>query len=145
MALQNVLGLVCDPVANRVEVPCLGRNVMAASNALVCANMALAGYDPVVPLDEVLVEQRVAEALESCDHGYVLASTWIQCGPGGGIQGPFSKPGGRSNLGSEDDEQAAWNTNIDAIHPDAGILWWLEFVRDSISALDGLSDDDQGR
>jgi L-serine dehydratase len=54
MALQNVLGLVCDPVANRVEVPCLGRNVMAASNALACANMALAGYDPVIPLDEVI-------------------------------------------------------------------------------------------
>jgi L-serine dehydratase len=54
LALQNVLGLVCDPVANRVEVPCLGRNVMAASNALACANMALAGYDPVVPLDEVI-------------------------------------------------------------------------------------------
>jgi L-serine dehydratase len=53
-ALQNVLGLVCDPVANRVEVPCLGRNVMAASNALACANMALAGYDPVIPLDEVI-------------------------------------------------------------------------------------------
>ena len=54
MALQNVIGLVCDPVANRVEVPCLGRNVMAASNALACANMALAGYDPVIPLDEVI-------------------------------------------------------------------------------------------
>ena len=67
-------------------------------------------------------------------NGYVLASTWIQCGPGGGIQGPFSKPGGRSNLGSEDDQQAVWNTDIDAIHPDAGILWWLEFIRDSISA-----------
>jgi L-serine dehydratase len=54
MALQNVLGLVCDPVANRVEVPCLGRNVMAASNALACANMALAGYDAVIPLDEAI-------------------------------------------------------------------------------------------
>jgi L-serine dehydratase len=54
MALQNILGLICDPVANRVEVPCLGRNVMAASNALACANMALAGYDPVVPLDEAI-------------------------------------------------------------------------------------------
>jgi L-serine dehydratase len=53
-ALQNVMGLVCDPVANRVEVPCLGRNVMAASNALACANMALAGYDAVIPLDEVI-------------------------------------------------------------------------------------------
>lgn len=54
MALQNILGLVCDPVANRVEVPCLGRNVMAASNALACANMALADFDAVIPLDEVI-------------------------------------------------------------------------------------------
>jgi L-serine dehydratase len=54
MALQNILGLICDPVANRVEVPCLGRNVMAASNALACANMAMAGFDAVVPLDEVI-------------------------------------------------------------------------------------------
>lgn len=54
MALQNTMGMVCDPVANRVEVPCLGKNVMAASNALACVNMALAGYDPVVPLDEVI-------------------------------------------------------------------------------------------
>jgi len=54
MALQNSLGMVCDPVANRVEVPCLGKNVMAASNALSCANMSLAGYDPVIPLDEVI-------------------------------------------------------------------------------------------
>jgi len=54
MALQNVMGMVCDPVANRVEVPCLGKNVMAAANALSCANMALADFDPVVPLDEVI-------------------------------------------------------------------------------------------
>jgi L-serine dehydratase len=60
MALQNILGLVCDPVANRVETPCLGRNVLAASNAAVCANMALAGFDPVIPLDEVIeAAQRV--------------------------------------------------------------------------------------
>lgn len=54
MALQNILGLVCDPVANRVEVPCLGKNILAVANALACANMALAGYDPVIPLDETL-------------------------------------------------------------------------------------------
>lgn len=54
MAIQNLLALICDPVANRVEVPCLGRNVLAASNALACANMALAGYDAVIPLDEVI-------------------------------------------------------------------------------------------
>lgn len=54
MAFQSMLGLICDPVANRVEAPCLGKNVMAASNALSCANMALAGFDPLIPLDEVI-------------------------------------------------------------------------------------------
>jgi L-serine dehydratase len=54
MALQNTLGMICDPVANRVEVPCLGRNVLAASNALACANLALAGFDEVIPLDETI-------------------------------------------------------------------------------------------
>jgi L-serine dehydratase len=54
MALQNILGMICDPVANRVEVPCLGKNVLAAANALACANMALAGFDAVIPLDEVI-------------------------------------------------------------------------------------------
>lgn len=58
LALQSMLGLICDPIANRVEAPCLGKNVMAASNALACANMALAGYDPVVPLDEVIEAAR---------------------------------------------------------------------------------------
>lgn len=61
MALQSMIGLICDPVANRVEVPCLGKNVMAAANALSCANMALSGFDPVIPLDEVIeTAKRVA-------------------------------------------------------------------------------------
>ena len=61
MAFQSMLGLICDPIANRVEAPCLGKNVMAASNALSCANMALADYDPVIPLDEVIdTAKRVA-------------------------------------------------------------------------------------
>jgi L-serine dehydratase len=64
MALQNILGMVCDPVANRVEVPCLGKNVMAASNALACANMALADYEAVIPLDEVIgAMDRVGKSL----------------------------------------------------------------------------------
>ncbi|MCP3991563.1 MAG: serine dehydratase [Actinomycetia bacterium] len=53
-SIQNVLGLICDPVGGRVEAPCLGRNVAGAANALCCANMALAGYDHLVPLDEAL-------------------------------------------------------------------------------------------
>jgi L-serine dehydratase len=54
MSLQNLLGLVCDPVADRVEVPCLGKNILGATNALSSANMSIAGFDPVIPLDEVI-------------------------------------------------------------------------------------------
>ena len=54
IALQNMLGLICDPVANRVEVPCLGRNVMAATNAFSVANMIISGVDVVIPLDETI-------------------------------------------------------------------------------------------
>ena len=63
-AFQNVLGLVCDPVANRVEAPCLGRNIAGASNAIASANMALAGYAHLIPLDEVLDAHReVSESM----------------------------------------------------------------------------------
>lgn len=55
MALQNTFGLICDPVANRVEAPCLGKNVMMSGNALSAANMALAGFDHLIPLDEVII------------------------------------------------------------------------------------------
>ena len=54
MALQNVLGLVCDPVAGLVEAPCVKRNVMGAVNAMSCADMALAGLDGGIPCDEVI-------------------------------------------------------------------------------------------
>lgn len=46
--------MICDPVANRVEAPCLYRNTLAASNAVTCANMAMAGFDGVIPLHEVI-------------------------------------------------------------------------------------------
>ncbi len=54
MALQSSLGLICDTIADRVEAPCLNRNVMAATQALSCANMALSNYDHLIPLDEVI-------------------------------------------------------------------------------------------
>jgi len=54
LALQNSLGLICDPIGNRVEAPCLGRNVSAATNAVSCANMALSNYQHLIPLDEVI-------------------------------------------------------------------------------------------
>jgi L-serine dehydratase len=54
LALQNSLGLICDPIGNRVEAPCLGRNIMAATNAVSCSNMALSDYRHLIPLDEVI-------------------------------------------------------------------------------------------
>ena len=63
-ALQNVLGLICDPIANRVEAPCLGRNIAGAANAFACANIALAGYDHLIPLDEVLdAHRQISESM----------------------------------------------------------------------------------
>lgn len=54
ITLKNMLGLVCDPVAGLVEVPCVKRNAMGASNALVAADMALAGISSRIPCDEVI-------------------------------------------------------------------------------------------
>nr|WP_317358215.1 L-serine ammonia-lyase, iron-sulfur-dependent, subunit alpha [uncultured Tyzzerella sp.] len=53
-ALQNLLGLVCDPVAGLVEVPCQSRNGVGATNALICAEMALSGITNIIPLDEMI-------------------------------------------------------------------------------------------
>ena len=54
MALKNLMGLICDPVAGLVEVPCVKRNVVGAVNAVSCADMALAGITSRVPVDQVI-------------------------------------------------------------------------------------------
>lgn len=54
IALKNMLGLVCDPVAGLVEVPCVKRNAGAAVQALAAAQMSLAGIASVIPVDEVI-------------------------------------------------------------------------------------------
>ncbi|KZM53703.1 serine dehydratase [Geobacillus stearothermophilus] len=54
IALKNMLGLVCDPVAGLVEVPCVKRNAMGAANAMIAADMALAGVKSRIPCDEVI-------------------------------------------------------------------------------------------
>lgn len=54
MALKNLMGLVCDPVAGLVEVPCVKRNVIGAVNAISVADMALAGIESRIPVDEVI-------------------------------------------------------------------------------------------
>ena len=57
-ALGNLLGLVCDPVAGLVEVPCVKRNAIGAGNALIAAEMALAGITNVIPADETIEAMR---------------------------------------------------------------------------------------
>ena len=54
MALKNLMGLICDPIAGLVEVPCVKRNVIGAVNAVSCADMALAGVTSRVPVDQVI-------------------------------------------------------------------------------------------
>ncbi|MEZ6854237.1 L-serine ammonia-lyase, iron-sulfur-dependent, subunit alpha [Halodesulfovibrio aestuarii] len=54
LAMQNSLGLICDPVAEQVEVPCISRNVAAVSNAVTAANIAMFGFRGTLPLDEVI-------------------------------------------------------------------------------------------
>ena len=64
MALQSSLGMICDMIADRVEAPCLNRNVMAATNAISCANMALSDYNHLIPLDEVVeTMKKVGDAI----------------------------------------------------------------------------------
>ncbi len=54
MALKSVLGLTCDPVAGLVEIPCIKRNASGAVNALLCADLALAGVESYIPFDQVV-------------------------------------------------------------------------------------------
>lgn len=64
--IKNLLGLICDPVAGLVEVPCVKRNAMGASFALVAADMALAGIESKIPTDEVIQAMyQVGQAMPS--------------------------------------------------------------------------------
>lgn len=66
MALKGMLGLVCDPVAGLVEVPCVKRNAFGSSNAIVAADLALAGIVSRIPCDEVIdAMYRIGEAMPS--------------------------------------------------------------------------------
>ena len=53
-ALKNILGLVCDPVAGLVEIPCIKRNASGVAGAFVAAELALAGIKSAIPADEVI-------------------------------------------------------------------------------------------
>ena len=81
MALKNLLGLVCDPVAGLVEVPCVKRNVIGAVNAVSSAQMALAGITSRIPPDQVIdamreVGDKMDVSLRETGHGGLAATTY---------------------------------------------------------------------
>ena len=67
MALKNLMGLVCDPIAGLVESPCSKRNAIGTANALICADMALSGIKCVVPFDEVVVAMKRVGSQLPCE------------------------------------------------------------------------------
>lgn len=79
MALKNLMGLVCDPVGGLVEVPCVKRNVGGAFNAIAAADMALAGIESQIPVDQVIdamkeVGDKMDVSLRETGFGGVAAS-----------------------------------------------------------------------
>jgi len=86
ISLKNMLGLVCDPVAGLVEVPCVKRNAMGAANAMVAADMALAGVESRIPTDEVIdamyrIGQTMPSALRETAQGGLAATPtgrWLE-------------------------------------------------------------------
>jgi len=74
-ALMNLLGLVCDPVDGLVEVPCVYRNVVGASNALSAANLALSGIALIMPADEIIDAMRRV--------GHLMPASLRETGEGG--------------------------------------------------------------
>lgn len=86
ITLKNMLGLVCDPVAGLVEVPCVKRNAMGASNSLVAADMALAGVTSRIPCDEVIdamykIGQTMPSSLRETGQGGLAATPtgkWLE-------------------------------------------------------------------
>ena len=66
IAIKNILGLVCDPVAGLVEIPCIKRNASGVANALCAAELALAGITSAIPADEVILTmKRVGDTMPS--------------------------------------------------------------------------------
>ena len=79
IAFQNLLGLVCDPVAGLVEVPCILRNGCGIAIAINSADLALAGVESVIPVDEVIsamgeIGRTMPEALRETSKGGLAAT-----------------------------------------------------------------------
>ena len=84
LALKNTLGLVCDPVGGLVEVPCVKRNALFAVHGLTAAQLAMAGVESVIPMDEIVEAMvRIGRALprglrETAEGGLATTATGLQ-------------------------------------------------------------------
>ncbi|SBD11838.1 L-serine dehydratase%2C alpha subunit [Staphylococcus aureus] len=95
LAISNLLGLVCDPVAGLVEIPCVMRNAIGSGNALISADLALAGIESRIPVDEVI------EAMDKV--GRNLPASLRETGLGGLAGTPIGEAIKRKIFGTAED------------------------------------------
>ncbi|HCZ8229974.1 TPA: L-serine ammonia-lyase, iron-sulfur-dependent, subunit alpha [Staphylococcus aureus] len=95
LAISNLLGLVCDPVAGLVEIPCVMRNAIGSGNALISADLALAGIESRIPVDEVI------EAMDKV--GRILPASLRETGLGGLAGTPTGEAIKRKIFGTAED------------------------------------------
>lgn len=95
LAISNLLGLVCDPVAGLVEIPCVMRNAIGSGNALISADLALAGIESRIPVDEVI------EAMDKV--GRNLPASFRETGLGGLAGTPTGEAIKRKIFGTAED------------------------------------------
>ncbi|HAR4345964.1 TPA: L-serine ammonia-lyase, iron-sulfur-dependent, subunit alpha [Staphylococcus aureus] len=95
LAISNLLGLVCDPVAGLVEIPCVMRNAIGSGNALISADLALAGIESRIPVDEVI------EAMDKV--GRNLSASLRETGLGGLAGTPTGEAIKRKIFGTAED------------------------------------------
>lgn len=100
IALKNILGLVCDPVAGLVEIPCIKRNASGVAGAFVAAELALAGIESAIPADEVIVAmKKVGDAMspalkETAEGGLAATPTARRL-----YEQVFGRPAGEAGCG----------------------------------------------
>ena len=94
IALKNILGLVCDPVAGLVEIPCIKRNASGVAGAFVAAELALAGIESAIPADEVILTMKRV--------GDVMSTTLKETAEGGLAATPTGRKLHERVFGSQD-------------------------------------------
>ncbi len=80
LAMHNCLGMICDPVASLVQIPCVSRNLNAVGNSIICANIVVSGFDPVIPFDETMqavlqISREMPYSFKGCGSGLMKTPT----------------------------------------------------------------------